>query len=207
VEPPFDEFHFIDADNNRTEQLRRLAGGKANVYTYEGDCNSILPIQVFPRAEYTKFARALCLLDPYNIDLSWQVVHKAGGMKSIEIFLNFMIMDINMNVLRHNPASVPRTQIDRMNRFWGDETWKEIAYDTTANLFGWEEKIAGNEALVQGYRKLLKEVAGFSYVPDPVPMRNSIGAVVYYLFFASPNETGNKIVEHIFNKYRNQGAA
>ena len=38
-------------------------------------------------------------------------------------------------------------------------------------------------------------------------MRNSRGAVIYYLYFASPNKAGAHIVEDIFNKYRNKGAA
>ena len=42
-------------------------------------------------------------------------------------------------------------------------------------------------------------------VPEPIPMRNKTGAVVYYLFFASPNKTGAKIVKDIFNTYRNRG--
>ncbi len=32
-------------------------------------------------------------------------------------------------------------------------------------------------------------------------MRNSTGAVVYYLYFASPNKNGKKIVVDIFRKY------
>ena len=39
--------------------------------------------------------RALCLLDPYNINLKWEVIETAGKMGSVEVFLNFMIMDIN----------------------------------------------------------------------------------------------------------------
>jgi len=35
-------------------------------------------------------------------------------------------------------------------------------------------------------------------------MRNSTNAVVYYLFFASPKETGAKIVTDIFARYRRQ---
>jgi len=35
---------------------------------------------------------------------------------------------------------------------------------------------------------------------------NSLGATIYYPFFASPNKTGDKIVEDIFRKHReNQG--
>jgi three-Cys-motif partner protein len=114
---PFKEFHFIDADDDRTQQLTALAGGRADVYAYSGDCNEILPGQVFPRASYDRYARALCLLDPYNIDLAWNVVEHAGKMGTIEIFLNFMIMDINMNVLRHDPDSAGESQIKRLNRF------------------------------------------------------------------------------------------
>ena len=96
VQPPFREFHFIDADGNRADRLRQLAENRPNVFTYEGDCNDILPRKVFPNAQFKGYSRALCLLDPYNIDLSWHVVSQAGAMRSIEIFLNFMIMDINM---------------------------------------------------------------------------------------------------------------
>jgi three-Cys-motif partner protein len=207
VAPPFKEYHFIDLNGDRTEQIRALAGDRRDVFTHEGDCNTILPSKVFPRADYDKYQRALCLLDPYNIDLSWDVVALAGKLRSVEIFLNFMIMDINMNVLRHDPDSVDQVQIARMNRFWGDESWRNVMYDNTGNLFGWDEKVGGNEALAEAYRKRLREVAGFKFVPAPVPMKNSIGRTIYYLFFASPNATGHKIVEHIFNKYRNKGAA
>ena len=36
-------------------------------------------------------------------------------------------------------------------------------------------------------------------------MRNTKGAVVYYLFFASPKPVAAKIVQSIFNKYRDKG--
>ena len=40
-----------------------------------------------------------------------------------------------------------------------------------------------------------------------MPMRNSKGAVVYYLYFASQNETGARIVKDIFDTYSTRGAA
>src|SRR5437879_2938483 len=118
VEPPFTEFHFIDADGNRTDQLRELAGKRSDVFTYEGDCNEVLREKVFPRIQWKSYSRALCLLDPYNIDLSWSVVNEAGRLRTVDVFLNFMIMDINMNVARQELASVEQSQIARMNRSW-----------------------------------------------------------------------------------------
>jgi len=47
----------------------------------------------------------------------------------------------------------------------------------------------------------LQNIAHFVHVPAPIPMRNSKGNTVYYLFFASPNRTANRIVSEIFAKY------
>ena len=78
-----------------------------------------------------------------------------------------------------------------------------FAYKTEQGLFGPIEEKTSNESVIAAYRKRLKKVAGFKFVPEPLPMCNTRGAVVYYLFFASQNSTGNKIAEHIFKKYRN----
>lgn len=59
-----------------------------------------------------------------------------------------------------------------------------------------------NGIIAEAFRKRLSEVAGFQHVPEPLPMRNSVGAIVYYLFFASPNKTAAKIASSIFSKYR-----
>jgi len=62
-----------------------------------------------------------------------------------------------------------------------------------------------NKDVAEAFRKRLIEVAGFKYVPKPLPMRNEKGAIIYYLFFASPHKTGARIVEEIFDSYRNKG--
>jgi three-Cys-motif partner protein len=92
-----------------------------------------------------------------------------------------------------------------MTRYWGDESWRKVAYATEGTLFGWPEKVADNAAIAEAYRQRLLKVAGFQYVPHPIPMRNNEGAVVYYLYFASPNRVAHKIVTHIFDKYRDRG--
>ena len=42
-------------------------------------------------------------------------------------------------------------------------------------------------------------------MPNPLPMRNAKGAIVYYLFFASQVEVAEDIVRDIFAKYGNKG--
>ena len=211
TEPPFSEYHFIDKDPTRVKQLQSYARNRANVHVYAGDCNEILLQEVFPRVKYEEYRRALCVLDPFNIDLSWEVVAAAGSMRSIEIFLNFMVMDMNMNVLLSNPEKADPEQVKRMTRFWGDESWRKVAYhdDPQRKLFG--DAIAGsdkvkvgdaNEKIAEAYRSRLVEVSKFGFAPIPLRFPNKKGSTIYYLFFASPNATANKIVQNIFNKYR-----
>jgi len=205
TEPPFSHYHFIDLDGRRTTRLQELANGRGDVSVHHGDCNETLLNKVFPECRYDQYRRALCVLDPYDLNPRWEVVHAAGKMKSVEIFLNFMLMDANMNVLWRNPEHVNPAQVERMNVFWGDDSWRQIAYKSEQGLFGTVAEKAPNRDIALAYQKRLREIAGFKYVPEPVPMRNSTGAVLYYLFFASHNKTGGRIAAHIFDKCRKQG--
>lgn len=158
--PPFSEYHFIDSDPRGAEQLRLIIGDRTDVSIYTEDCNDILLQKIFPRAKYDEYRRALCLLDPYNINLRWEVIETAGHMESVELFLNFMIMDINRNALRRDPDKAIQSKISQLTRLWGDETWLDAAYDSSANLFGDPEKVS-NERFEAAWRDRLKKRAGF----------------------------------------------
>jgi three-Cys-motif partner protein len=204
INPPFKEYHLIDLDSEKADFLKGLSKNYNNVSVYSGDCNNVLLKSVFPRCQYKEYRRALCLLDPYGLHLNWEVIETAGKMKSIEIFLNFPVADINRNVLWNDPKGVDEGDLNRMNAFWGDESWRDVAYETEGNLFGLEEK-TDNITFARAFQERLKKVAGFSFVPDPIPMRNSKSAIVYYLFFASHKPASDKIVKDILKKYRNKG--
>lgn len=204
--PPFSGYHLIDLDSAKTENLHRMAENVSNVKIYQGDCNKVLQEEVFPLLGMQPYSRALCLLDPYGLHLDWKSIQKAGELGTVEIFLNFPVADINRNALWHERDKVKPEQAERMTAFWGDASWRDIAYDTKGDLFGHPTK-NDNETIAESFRQRLKDVAGFKHVPEPIPMRNSNNAIVYYLYFASPNATGQKIVQHIFNKYQNRGAA
>jgi three-Cys-motif partner protein len=201
VNPPFKEYHLIDLDKSKADSLKVITKDNPAVKVYEEDCNQALLKKIFPRAKYEDYHRALCILDPYGLHLNWDVIAKAGQMRSIEIFLNFPVADMNRNVLWRNPENVSQQQIARMNAFWGDESWRTIAYDTNGNLFGFPEK-QPNDIIAEAFRKRLQNVAGFKYVPEPIPMCNSNNATIYYLFFASQKPVAAGIVNDIFNKYR-----
>jgi three-Cys-motif partner protein len=179
VQPPFREYHLIDILPGRVESLRKFIGPRQDVFIHQGDCNEILLKRVFPRVQYKDYRRGLCILDPYGLDLDWQVIFTAGRMKTIDIFLNFPVADMNRNVLWRDPQAVDATQKSRLNRYWGDDSWEKVAYRTDTTLFGEPEK-QSNEVIAEAFRKRLGKTAGFARVPRPIPMRNTRGAIVIF---------------------------
>ena len=203
--PPFDGFFFIDMDAQKTAYLKKLCAGRGNVHIETGDASKYLIQTLLPTIKYTEFKRALCLFDPYGLHLEWRAMEMAGQSRAIDMFLNFPVMDMNRNAIWRNPSVVPKEGIDRMNIFWGDESWREAAYaeHPQGNLFGAPDIVKqGNDAIVGAFRERLSKVAGFEFVPEPLPMKNSTNAVVYYLFFASQKPVAQKIIGDIFKKYR-----
>jgi len=82
-------------------------------------------------------------------------------------------------------------------------SWRRAAYSTSQNLFGYEEKL-GNPEVAGAFCQRLRDHAGFAHVAEPMPMRNTAGAIVYYLIFASQKPVARDIVTDIFRKYRDR---
>ena len=198
----FDEFHFIELDPDKEQVLRTLVGNRPNVHFYQTDCNSILTTQILPQVRYEDYRRGLCLLDPYGLHLNWTSIEMAGKLGSIDLLLNFPIMDMNRNVFWRNPAGVDERDVARMNEFGGDETWRAAARKKDLTLFGDEEVKAPNCEIARAFQNRLREVAGFKEVPDPLPMRGPTNAIIYYLFFASQKRVAHKIAKSIFRSYQ-----
>lgn len=209
ITPRFHEYHLIELDPAKAGFLKEAIGDRPGVYVYEGDCNEILLTHVFPRVRYEDYRRGLCLLDPYGLHLNWEVIRTAGETRAIDLFLNFPVADINRNVLWHDPKAVDPADIERMSAFWGDESWRDAAYsEEPPDLFGYRSLQKNpNEMIAGAFRERLRTVAKFGHVPEPIPMRNTKGAVVYYLFFASQKPVAQHIVEDIFKKYKDRKSA
>lgn len=208
IKPDFKEYYFIDIVREKVAELEKIAVNRPEVHVFEGDCNTILLADVFPNITYEKYRRGLVLLDPYGLHLDWSVIETAGTMKSMDMFLNFPVSDMNRNVFWRNAEHVDPKDIKRMDDFWGDNSWKEVAYSNKTNLFGWDLK-TDNDTVAQAFKIRLKKKAGFKNVSEPLPMRNSKGATIYYLFFASQAQVAQNIADDIiagiFKKYKDKG--
>ncbi len=141
VKPPFTEYHYIDLDNERVEALEKLVEQNPRVKVYHGDCNEKLVKDIFPNLTFDTYKRALCVLDPYGINLEWKTVERAGKLGTIDILINFPVMDINRNVLFDDLSKTRKEDMKRMNVFWGDTGWQEVLYRPREDLFGKNHQI------------------------------------------------------------------
>nr|MBN2276428.1 three-Cys-motif partner protein TcmP [candidate division Zixibacteria bacterium] len=203
----FHGYYFMDKDCEKIGFLKKLIGPNENIKYICGDSNVLLIKEVFPEIKYEDYKRALCFLDPYGLHLDWKVVEFAGKMKTIEVFILFPLEDMNRNILHKNPVDVKKNQKIRMNAFWGDESWFEYTYEEDLpDLFGeptrFKDKI---DILLKAYKKRLKNIANFQYVPDPIPFRNKKNAIIYYIYFATQKKTAYDVVNYILKKYSKTG--
>jgi three-Cys-motif partner protein len=203
INPKFDKFHFIDLNADKAGYLSKICKGRSDVNVVNGDANIEL-MKIMKDVKFENYTRALCVLDPYGLHLNWDILFMAGQSKAVDLFLNFPVMDINRNAIWRDQQRVPEHGLQRMDRFWGDRSWAEAAYasDPQGNLL-WEPAAIKqpNAAIATAFQSRLKKVAGFNYVPTPLPLKNSANATVYYLFFASNKPVAEKIVSDIFSQY------
>ena len=165
ITPPFKEYYFIDTDGDKVAELNKLVANRPEAHVLKGDCNERLLNDVFPKVKHEDFRRGLCLLDPYGLDLKWEVIEEAGRMQGIEIFLNFPVMDMNRNVLLSNPECVDSKDISRMNAYWGDESRKEVAYRQTPTIFGdtWAQK-ESNKTIALAFKERLSRISHWQWL-------------------------------------------
>lgn len=204
ISPKFHGYLFIDENASNIESLKEKSSADEPIEFICGDANEVLQKVVLPRFPYKSFSRVLLFLDPYRLDVSWEIMKAAGQLGTVDFILNFMTMDLNRNVLWHERDKVRKSEKDGFTKVFGNEEWESAAYTTNMNLFNDEYSQKNKTSnVLNAYRNRLKSDAGFKYVPEPIAIKNTAGAIVYHLFFGSQNEAANKVATHILKKFKN----
>jgi hypothetical protein len=60
--------------------------------------------------------------------LEWEVIYRAGQSRAVDLFLNFPVMDMNRNAIWKSQEKAPAGGVERMTRYWGNDSWKDVAY-------------------------------------------------------------------------------
>lgn len=198
IQPPFAHFTFVELNAARYSILKNRVKGTPNVEVIHGDANVVLPHEVIPRYTYENFRRAFCLLDPHNHkELRWQTIADIGKTRAIDLLVHFPTMTMNRGVLHRGGAASP-DEAKAMTLFWGDESWREAVYVKRPGLLeGLPAEKATDLAFASAFCARLKNVAGFKDTTKPIPMKNTRGAVVYYLIFALPHPTAVRAAKSV----------
>ena len=139
VEPPFDEYHLIEANRSRWNALKGLAAefpGLADRVNFVlGDANKEVT-RICKNAVWGNKTRAVAFLDPFGAQVDWETVEAIAATEAIDLWYLFPLMA----VVRMTPrdGNVPEAWADRLDKMLGDKGWREAFYarDSNPDLFG-----------------------------------------------------------------------
>jgi len=204
IEPPFDQYVFIEADDQRLAELKALEeeyAGRRKIAVRAGDCNKYLTTTLLKVLASDRRWRGVVFLDPFGMHVPWSTIKELADSKQVEVFINFPVgMAIQRLLLRS--AQLTHKARLKLDSYFGDSSWYEEVYSTEPGLFEAElrKRPDAGDRLLAWYRERLK--SAFGQVSTARLIRNSKGGHLYYLVFAGPNATGAKIASHVLGPAR-----
>ena len=203
IEHPFTDYFFIEKDDSRIKTLHKLKrehktrGNRIRIHT--GDCNNRLGELLRHHHDQWKHWRGVVFLDPFGMQVPWKTIADLGATRSIEVFLNFPVGMAIQRLLKRSRSFTDKER-SKLDAYFGTGKWFDLLYRKQEGLFG-EAVVKDTDAgdrLVRWYRKRLK--AAFGYASSAREIRSRAGRPLYYLIFAGPNETGEKIASYVLKQ-------
>lgn len=198
IDPPFDQYVFIDLDKDHVAALEALRaefpGRKIDVRT--GDANQVLTMLC--RTINWRKTRAAVFIDPYGMQVSWATLTALAATRAVDIALLFPTGPLNRMLAGH--GNIPPEWAKRIDDHLGPCDWRKASYEVTprADLFASSgsvvQKTIGTEGLRRFVFERLKEI--FPFVCETqLELKNSKGAVLYHLFIicANPNKAAGNL--------------
>ena len=203
---PFSHYTFIEKNPDRAAQLQQLAtefDGVRRISIVSEDCNAFLLSRVVSSQKVSwKSHRALVFLDPFGMQVPWSTIEAlaATGPGAIEIFLNFPVGMAIQRLLPRKPQFSDEMRL-KLDLYFGSDDWFDLLYKKKRGLFEDDDprKVENSGAvLVEWYRERLKRA--FGHASQPLLIRNTRGAHLYYLLVASGNATGVRIANDVLSE-------
>lgn len=207
VKPPFKQYLLIERDPARAQELHRLKSDFPNqqITIVQEDANEYLTR--WCNQQNWRFSRAVVFLDPYGMQVSWELIEALAQTRAIDLWLLFPLgMAVNRLLKKKEPPT--GAWADALTRILGTDAWKGAFYvqKKQQTLFGEEEyyeKEADFDRIGRFFVDRLKTVF-YAVAENPLPLRNSCNNPLYLLCFAAGNPKGSKtavkIASHILSK-------
>jgi three-Cys-motif partner protein len=158
VEPPFDNYVFIEKRRSRSSALARLKDQfpTRGIVVLEEDANEA--IQRICRGNDWRFNRAVLFLDPYGMQVSWDTLRAAAVTKAMDVWVLYP-SGMGMNRMLTKRGEIPPKWQDTLDRFLGCTEWRTHFYrmEETTDLFGEVTTAVVKEGGTQRFEAVLPE--------------------------------------------------
>jgi len=191
VNPPFDEYYFIEKDDSRVSELEILRSAyphlSGRIFLASGDANDYL--QKFCAGDW-RFRRAVIFLDPYGMQVGWKTLEAIASTEAIDLWVLFPLgVAVNRLLKKDGNISPGATRV--LDDLFGSHDWFDEFFKPTSqpDLFGTSgslTKVANFDSIALYFNKRLESI--FAGVADnPLKLYNSKNNPLYLLCFAIGN--------------------
>lgn len=203
IEPPFTRYVFIEQDQARANDLDKLKDEFPDraISVYAESAEHVLSQNILKSGLDWRRYRGVIFLDPFGLQVKWDLIRRIAETKSLEVFINFPVGMAIQRKLTRDPSKLASHDIHMLNKYFGDEDWFDVVYSRNPDLVTGQYVMKNRDsgrALADWYQNRLTEV--FGYGAQPRLVRNPGGSHLYYLLFASPNRTGAKIADYVLKQ-------
>lgn len=197
-EGSFNEYHFIDIENENIEAMKNRLGVKSGYNYYKSDSNiEIVSLiqQLLNQNERYHFV----YIDPYGVStLKFNTLKELAKLRRVDVLINFPTGDI-----RRNREAWIKQSNSYLDDFLGLETWRDKIKDkSNEQIYNILIDIFKNQLLAIGFPEegLILPVKERIYADLPtVPIKNTKDVELYVLLFVSKHKLGLKIWNSIIN--------
>lgn len=195
TEPPFDEVHLIDLNEDHVAELKRLAAVRGSyVQVYQSDANMAIA-EILSRIDW-KGGRGVLFLDPYGMSVPWTTLERAAATRALDVWYLFPLSAIYRQAA-NDFGKIDEGKLAALDSVLGTESWREAFYQTEGqgNFLGEPARrvrVADPEDIAAFVQQRLAEVFT-GWVSEPLYLRSSKDAPLFALFCCISNPS-NKAV-------------
>ena len=200
---PFDEYIFVEKDQDRCIQLDLLreANQGKNIQIENEDANDFLQNL---QKDWRRY-RGVLFLDPFATEVAWTTIEKIASFEALDTWILFPTSAIaRMLPKKREPDNISQKWVNRLNRIYGDDSWRDLySISPQLSLFGDEEqqRPEGIDGLIEIYKSKLDQLFGDRFLNQSRTLKNSKNSALFEFLFCVGNPNGigpaRRIAEHI----------
>jgi three-Cys-motif partner protein len=203
----FTRFRFFELGRRAGELESRLRADypDRDIKVYEGDCNETIPAAL-EELRPLNWAPTFAFLDPDGMELAWETLVALAGHKrgyraatslkpeyKVELWMLFPTSGI-VRTLALEEKKLSAADELRATRLFGREDWRAIYELRLADQLSGAE---AREEYVNLMRWRLERELGYRFT-HPFELKNTRGATLYHMIFATDHDAGTRIMESIY---------